>query len=46
LIERINFPTVAALGHSRLDTVRDVEPDIQALEQAAATLERPDHSPP
>jgi integrase len=42
LVEHVDLPTVAALlGHSRLDTVRIyAQPDMQALERAAATLER------
>ena len=48
LVEHVDLPTVAALlGHSRLDTVRVyAQPDMQALERAAATLERPDAWPP
>jgi integrase len=48
LVEHVDLPTVAALlGHSRLDTVRMyAQPDLQALERAAATLERSDASSP
>jgi site-specific recombinase XerD len=48
LVEHVDLPTVAALlGHSRLDTVRIyAQPDMEALERAAATLERSDASSP
>jgi len=47
-VEHVDLPTVAALlGYSRLDTVRIyAQPDMQALERAAATLERSDASSP